>query len=363
MSTKLFTPVVVGDKQLQNRIALAPLTRGRADEQGVVKDIHAQYYSQRASAGLLITEATNISDLARGWNGAPGIYTAEQTQAWKSVTQAVHEKDSSIWIQLWHTGRASHSDFHKNAELPVAASAIAISGEVHTPQGKKPYEVPHSLTVEEIKATVQDYKRAAENAKQAGFDGVEIHSANGYLLDNFLQSKTNQRTDEYGGSFENRFRFLREVIEAILSVLPSNKVALRLSPNGIYNDMGSADFRESFSYYIQEIAKYNLGYIHVLDGLMFGFHNLGEPFTLKDVRKNYSGIIIANCGYTLEAATNAVELNDADLVAFGRPFISNPDLVERFKNNWSLAEDAPISVWYNGGAAGYTDFPVYAAAL
>jgi len=359
MSAKIFSPVTIGDKQLQNRIALAPLTRGRATDQGVVKDIHATYYSQRAGAGLLITEATSISDQARGWVGAPGIYTNEQTEAWKPVTQAIHEKGSVIFLQLWHTGRSSHSDFHANGELPVAASEIAITGEVHTPLGKKPYEVPHALTIDEIKQTVQDYKRAAENAKAAGFDGVEIHSANGYILDNFLQSKTNHRTDEYGGSFENRFRFLREVIEAILTVFPANQIGVRLSPNGVYNDMGSQDFRESFTFYIQEIAKYNLGYLHVMDGLAFGFHQLGEPFTIQEARKNYPGILIANCGYDIENAKSVIDAGYADLVAFGRPFITNPDLVERFKNNWPLAELSPPPTWYTRGPEGYIDFPPY----
>jgi N-ethylmaleimide reductase len=363
MSNKLFSTVPVGGKQLKNRIALAPLTRGRASvDKGLVGELQETYYTQRTGAGLLISEATCISEQAKGWVGAPGIYTQEQCDAWKPVVQAVHEKSSSFWLQLWHTGRASHSDFRANGDLPVASSAIALPGEIRTPQGKKPYETPRALTIEEIQSTIQDFKRAAEFAKEAGFDGVEIHSANGYLLDNFLQSKTNLRTDEYGGSFENRFRFLREVIEAILTVYPANQVALRLSPNGVYNDMGSDDYRESFSYYLQQLDSYKLGYLHAMDGLGLGFHALGEPFTLQDFRKNYSGTIIANCGYDLEKAKVAVESGDADLVAFGRLFISNPDLVERFQNNWPLNPDAPFSVWYTGGPQGYTDYPTYSPA-
>ena len=357
---KLFSPFRIGNKTVDNRIALAPLTRGRANDDGITNDNHGIYYSQRSNAGIIITEATNISKQAKGWVGAPGIFTKPQTESWKKVTQTVNKNStSSIWIQLWHTGRASHSDYHDGA-LPVAPSAIPITGLLaHTPNGKKPFETPRSLSFDEIQETIQDYKNAALNAKEAGFDGVEIHAANGYLLDTFLQSKTNSRTDEYGGSFENRFRLLNQVIEAISEVFSSEQIAVRLSPNGVYNDMGSKDFRESFMYYIKELSKKNLGYLHVLDGLAFGFHGLGDPMTLKEIRNIYPGTLMGNCGYDIEKAKEAVENNTADIISFGRPFISNPDLVTRFKNQWPLAPEAPVSVWYSKGPEGYIDFPVY----
>ena len=351
--------------KLNNRIALAPLTRGRAGETRQANDIMLEYYLQRSSAGLLITEGTFISDQAIGWNDAPGIFTPEQTASWKSLISQFNNKNTQpggtpFFIQLWHTGRSSHSSFHADNSLPVAPSAIPISGLVHTREGKLPYETPHELTVEEIKKIIVDYKKAAENAKEAGFSGVEIHSANGYLLDSFLQSKTNKRNDEYGGSFENRFRIVKEVLEAVLEVFPSDRVGIRFSPNGVYNDMGSPDFRESFIYYIQQVNQYRLAYLHVLDGLAFGFHQLGEQFTLKDVRKNYSGVVMGNCGYDFESANNAIQSGDADLISFGRAFISNPDLVDRFANGWPLNDPAPASAYYSStGPEGYTDFSSY----
>jgi len=219
----------------------------------------AEYYTQRASAGLIISEATSISPQANGWNQSPGIYTDEMAEGWKRTTQAVHAKGGRIFLQLWHTGRASHSDFH-NGDLPVSASAIAITGDgIHTPDGqKKPYEAPRALETHEIPGVVEDYRRAAERAKAAGFDGVEIHSANGYLLDQFLQSKTNHRTDDYGGSVENRYRFLDEVVNAVITVFPANRVAVRLAPNGAFNDMGSADYREQFTYVAQQLDQYRI---------------------------------------------------------------------------------------------------------
>ena len=357
---KIFSPFRIGSKTVENRIALAPMTRGRASEDGITNNNHEIYYSQRSNAGIVITEGTFISKQGTGWVKAPGIYSKAQTESWKKVVQTVNKNStSSFWVQLWHTGRASHSDFHEGS-LPVAPSAIPITGSLaHTPLGKKPYEVPHSLSVDEIQVVIQDFKNAALNAKEAGFDGIEIHAANGYLLDSFLQSKTNTRTDAYGGSFENRFRILNQVIESVSDVFSNEQIAVRLSPNGVYNDMGSKDFRESFLYYIQELSKKNLGYLHVMDGLAFGFHEIGDPMTLKEIRNIYPGTIMGNCGYDIEKAKEAVESNNADIVSFGRPFISNPDLVTRFKNQWPLAPDAPVSVWYSAGPEGYIDFPVY----
>jgi N-ethylmaleimide reductase len=320
----------------------------------------AEYYAQRASAGLLITEATVVSDQAIGWLNTPGIYSDAQAAAWKQVVDAVHAKGAPIFLQFWHCGRASHSSFHENGELPVAPSAIPVQGDpIHTPKGKQEHEVPRALETDEIPLIVEDFRRAAERAKQAGFDGVEIHSANGYLLDEFLQSKTNQRSDRYGGSLENRYRFVKEITEAILTVWPAHRVGIRLSPNGVFNDMGSPDYRETFLYVAEQLNTYGLAYLHLLDGLAFGFHELGEAMTLAEFRKVFDGALIGNCGYEQEAAEATLQSGDADLIAFGRPYISNPDLVERFAHGWPLASSADQQVWYSFDEEGYTDFPIY----
>jgi 2,4-dienoyl-CoA reductase-like NADH-dependent reductase (Old Yellow Enzyme family) len=320
----------------------------------------AEYYAQRSSAGLIVTEATTISEEANGWNESPGIYTDAMTQGWKQVVDAVHQKGGVIFLQLWHMGRSSHSSFH-HGKPAVAPSAIKIEGDgIHTPTGKQPYEVPRALETAEIPRVVEDYRRAAERAKEAGFDGVEVHGANGYLIDEFLQSKTNHRTDQYGGSVENRYRFLKEVVSAVATVWPAHRVGVRLSPNGVFNDMGSPDFREQFTYVAGQLDSFGLAYLHVMDGLAFGFHKLGEPMTLAEFRNVFHGPLIGNCGYTQQTAETAIAEGHADLIAFGRPFISNPDLVERFKNGWPLAELAPMTDWYSPiGEKGYTDFPAH----
>ncbi|MCG6156440.1 alkene reductase [Rubinisphaera margarita] len=361
MSTsQLFSPFELGQLTLANRVVMAPLTRGRAGKARIPNKLMAEYYAQRSSAGLIISEATTISEQANGWNESPGIYTDEMTKAWKTITTAVHKNGGRIFLQLWHMGRASHSSFH-NGELPVAPSAIKIEGDgLYTPNGKQDYEVPRALETSEIPGIVEDYRRAAERAREAGFDGVEIHGANGYLIDQFLQSKTNQRTDRYGGSVENRYRLLGEVVHAVTGVWPADQVGVRLSPNGVFNDMGSNDYREQFTYAAQQLDRYSLAYLHVLDGLAFGFHELGNPMTLSEFRRVFHGALIGNCGYSREEAEERLQSGEADLIAFGRPFISNPDLVERFQNDWPLAEAADMSVWYSPtGAAGYTDFPTY----
>jgi N-ethylmaleimide reductase len=351
------------DLSLKNRMVMAPMTRGRAGEERTANALMAKYYAQRAGAGLIISEGTAISQTGYGWTNSPGIYTPEQTTAWKQVVDAVHEQGSKIFLQLWHTGRASHSSFQLNNQLPIAPSAIKIEGsEAHTANGKQPYETPRALATTEIPLVVEEYRQAAANAKEVGFDGVEIHAANGYLIDEFLQSKTNHRSDQYGGSIANRYRFLQEVIEAILTVWDAGRVGVRLSPNGSFNDMGSPDYRESFTYIAQQLNSYQLAYLHLLDGLAFGFHELGEPMTLAEFRKIYAGILIGNCGYDRTDAEKAIADGDADLVAFGRAYISNPDLAARFAHNWELNPDADLSVWYSPGAEGYTNFPAYQPA-
>ena len=345
---------------LKNRVVMAPLTRGRAGEERMANALMAEYYAQRAGAGLIISEGTAISQQGYGWTHSPGVYTPEQTKAWKQVVDRVHEGESKIYLQLWHTGRASHSSFQPDNQLPIAPSAIAIEGmEAHTSEGKKPYETPRALEIAEIPRVVEEYRQAATNAKEAGFDGVEIHAANGYLIDEFLQSKTNQRSDKYGGSIENRYRFLKEVVEAVLTVWDAGSVGVRLSPNGSFNDMGSPEYREAFTYFAQQLNSYQLAYLHLLDGLAFGFHELGEPMTIADFRKIYDGVLIANCGYDRQDGEKAIAEGNTDLVAYGRPYISNPDLVARFEHNWVLNPNPEMDIWYSPGAEGYTDFPTY----
>ena len=360
--SSLLTPYLLNDVlELNNRVVMAPLTRARAGSLRIPTDLMAEYYRQRASAGLIISEATVISEQGIGWIDSPGIYNDEQVQGWKKVVNAVHQEGGKIFMQLWHCGRASHSHFHKG-ELPVAPSAIKLNGEfIQTPSGKQLYETPHALTVEEIKQIVCDYQAAAKHAMHAGFDGVEVHAANGYLIDQFLQSKTNERTDDYGGDIKKRCRFLGEVLSAVISEVPANKVGVRIAPNGVFNDMGSPDYRETFIHVAERLDKFSLAYLHVMDGLAFGFHDLGEPMTLNDFREVYSGTVMGNCGYTQETAELAISNKSADLIAFGRPFISNPDLVERFANDWPLAEEAPTEAWYAPTETGYTDYPTYQA--
>ncbi|MGO9566099.1 MAG: alkene reductase [Desulfomonilaceae bacterium] len=356
----LFSAFDLRGLSLRNRVVMSPLTRSRAGEERLPNSLMAEYYVQRASAGLIISEATVISQQAIGWRNSPGIYTDEQAQAWKQVVEAVHAKGTPMFLQLWHCGRASHSSFHPDQGLPVAPSAIKINEDhIYTPIGKQPYEAPRALETEEVPAIVEDYRRAAERAKTAGFDGVEIHSANGYLLDQFLQSKTNHRTDRYGGSVENRFRFLDETVRAILTVWPSGRVGVHVSPNGNFNDMGSPDFRETFLYVAEQLDRYELAYLHVVDGLEFGFHGLGTRMTLTEFRDVFRGPLMGNCGYTQDKAEAAIRSHSADLISFGRPFISNPDLVERFANEWPLNPPADIGVWYSFDEVGYADFPRY----
>ena len=352
----LFEPTTLGAYRLKNRIVMAPMTRGRAGSERVANDIMAEHYFQRASAGLLITEATVVSAQGIGWVDSPGIYTKAMVEGWRKVTDRLRPTGTPIFLQMWHCGRASHSDFH-NGQLPVSASAVRLNGDtIRTPLGKKPYETPRPLTVDEIKAVVNDYRQAAVNAKAAGFSGVEVHGANGYLINQFLDSTSNRRRDQYGGSLENRFRLFREVLEAVLEVWPAQQVGARISPNGVFNDMGCDDYRQLFPYVAAEIDKLGLGYLHIMDGLAFGFHGKGEPMTLAEFRPLFKGLIIGNCGYTGEAAEARIAAGHADLIAFGRPYITNPDLAERLRNGWPLNPAEDMSLWYTPGPEGYTDY-------
>eukprot|EP01041_Mallomonas_annulata_P003911 gene3911-7800_t len=345
VAKSLLSTLQLHDLVLKNRIALAPLTRARASVDGIPKPCMVDYYTQRSTGGLIISEGTGISTEALGWAHEPRIYAAEHVEAWKTVTSSVHAANGVIFCQLWHCGRVSHSTY---GSQPVAPSAVLQQGDgiYCADYQKRPYEVPRALETSEIPRLLNDYKQAATCAKEAGFDGVEIHGANGYLLDEFLQSHTNLRDDNYGGSYENKFRLVKEIIETVSTVFPSTHISVRLSPNGVFNDMGNADNFEAFTYYISELNKLNLGFLHVMDGLAFGFHDKCKPMTIQDIRSLYKGIIMANCGYTPESAETVIAAGDADLVAFGRPYISNPDLPERIANGWPLAPNSDPSTWF-----------------
>jgi N-ethylmaleimide reductase len=357
-----------GDLVAKNRIVLAPLTRARTGRSQVPNQASIEYYTQRSTAGIMITEGTIVSKQAMGWAGAAAIYNPEHVEGWKKVIKNVHDSEGIIFCQLWHMGRVAHSVFH--GLQPMAASAIGAVGQVTGYDSVKyPFEVPRPMELHEVDEVLNEFRNAARNAKEAGFDGVEIHSANGYLFDTFLQSCSNQRTDRYGGSFENRFRLLKEVIQVIKESFPSERIGVRLSPNGAYGTMGSEDNFEAFMYYIAELDKENLAYVHVLDGVGRDLHKKCAMVTLADVRKVYHGLVIGNVGYLKESAEEAISSGSADLIAFGRSFIGNPDLPARLQNGWPLVE-APHNTWWSypdfpegDPSVGYTDFPVYAAQV
>lgn len=361
-SQALLTEIKIGAYTLPNRMLMSPLTRSRAQNaDSAPTALHAEYYAQRASAGLIMTEGSQISEQARGYIFTPGIHSAAQIAGWKQVTEAVHAKDGHIFLQLWHCGRISHSEFHQGV-APVAPSAIrAEQANCFTTQGMTRPELPRALTIIEIKATIEDYRQAAINALQAGFDGVQIHGANGYLIDQFLHESSNQRSDEYGGSLENRARFLFEVLEAILSVLPADKVALRLSPSGLRNfDRMDVDPISIFEYVVNKVNDYGLAFLELLEPL--------DPVTDKPemiqhvaqhFRHFYRGTLVSNGGYTQATANQAIQADIADAISFGKAFIANPDLPARFARN------APLNAWnqatfYGGDATGYIDYPALA---
>ncbi len=355
-ASDLFKPVQLGAVQLQNRIVMAPLTRSRAQAGDVPSELTAEYYAQRAGAGLIIAEATQISPQGKGYAFTPGIYDQAQVAAWKKVTDAVHAKGGHIFLQLWHVGRISHPDLQPGHALPVAPSAVKPEGNAFTETGFQPFVTPRALELAELPGIVAQYKTAAQLAIQAGFDGVEIHAANGYLLDQFLRDKTNLRTDAYGGSIENRTRLLLEVVEAVTSVVPSERVGIRLSPISPANDIADSNPQALFSYVVQQLNRHKLVYLHVVEGATGGPRQVENGFDLQVLRDLFQGIYIANNGYDLALAQQARERNLADLVAFGRPWIANPDLVARLQHGAALASFNPETL-YGGGAAGYTDYP------
>ncbi|MEP0071850.1 MAG: alkene reductase [Marinomonas sp.] len=347
----LFNPVKLGDLTLPNRFVMAPLTRTRAPNHQP-NALMAEYYSQRASTGLLIAECTMVTENTSAFGDDPGIYSPEQIKGWKLTTEAVHKADGRIFLQIWHAGRAAHPLLNGGKE-PVAPSAIAIEGDTHTPEGKKPYTVPRALTVSEIKAIVGDFRQAAVNAKEAGFDGVEIHGANGYLIDQFLRDSANQRTDEYGGSFENRARFLREVIEAVTDVMGSGRVGLRLSPLNSFQSMKDSDPVDLIRYLADMLNRYDLAYLHLMRADFFG---LQQADVVPAAREVYKGHLMVNMGYSPEEAHQVLENKQADSVAFGTSILANPDFVERVKQGAELNQPDQTT-FYTPGEKGYTDYP------
>ena len=349
----LFDSIEIGDDTIANRIVMAPMTRNRAGEGNVPQALNVTYYQQRASAGLIITEASQISPQGVGYPATPGIHSAEQVEGWKAVTAAVHDAGGHIFLQLWHVGRISHPSLQPEGQLPVAPSAIKPEGETVTYEGMQAFVKPHALTTDELPGIVADYVNAARRAILAGFDGVEIHSANGYLLDQFLRDGSNQRDDGYGGSIENRARLLREVVEAVCAAVGSDKVGVRISPENSFNTMHDSDAQNTFNTVTDMLNGFKLAYLHVLEGDML---NGNRTLNYTQIKSRFAGPYMANCGYDFERATQAIKNGDADLVAFGVPFISNPDLVERFKTGAEL-NVADQSTFYGGDEKGYTDYP------
>ncbi len=358
---KLFEPYTLGDITLKNRIVMAPLTRNRATKgSDAPNDLNVEYYRQRAGAGLIVTEASQISQQGQGYIWTPGIYTPEQVAGWKKVTDAVHAANGRIFIQLWHVGRVSHVSLQPGGGAPVAPSAIAAKTKTFIETGFAETSTPRALEISELPGIVADYRRAAENAAAAGFDGVEIHAANGYLLDQFQKDGANHRTDAYGGSIENRVRLTLEVVDAILTVLPAKRVGIRLSPVSPANDAVDSDPTGVFFYLAEQLGKRGVGYLHAVEGATQGARDFAA-FDWAAFRKAFGGTYIANNGYDRDMAIEAVADGSADLIAFGRPFIANPDFVER------LAKNAPLNefdraTFYGGGAKGYIDYPALADA-
>lgn len=356
--TDLFQPVRLGALALPNRIVMAPLTRSRAGSAGIPGAMNASYYAQRATAGLIIAEATQISQQAQGYAFTPGVANEAQVAGWRQVTQAVHQAGGRIVLQLWHVGRISHPSLQPGGALPVAPSAIKPEGQAFTESGFQPFVAPRALETDEIPGIVEDYRRAARNAQEAGFDGVEIHAANGYLIDQFLRDGTNQRTDRYGGSLENRTRLLLEVTEAVTSVWGSERVGVRISPASPANDMRDSDPQALFNHAVAALAPFSLAYLHVVEGATGGARDL-LGFDYGALRRAFGGPYLANNGYDKPLAEAALREGRADAIAFGRPFIANPDLVERLRTGAPLAT-ADHKTFYGGDEHGYTDYPALA---
>jgi N-ethylmaleimide reductase len=348
-ATALLSPVHIGPHSLPNRVLMAPMTRSRADAAGNPTSIMAEYYAQRASAGLIISEGVVISPRGKGYPNTPGIFTEEQAVGWTGIVDTVHAAGGRIFAQLWHVGRVSHPSLQLDGALPVAPSAIAAVGELYTPEGMKSFVTPRALEIGEIAGIVEQFRQAAVQAKRAGFDGVELHGANGYLIDQFLRDGSNTRTDRYGGSLENRTRFLLEIVDAVSSVLGAERVGVRLSPLGSNQGMHDSAPESTFQYVAAALRPFGLAYLHVIEARIDGFD-------WPALRSAFGGPYVANGGYDRSSAAAAIMAGSADLVSFGTPFIANPDLVERFRSGAPLAP-GDRATYYSGGAQGYTDYP------
>ena len=350
----LFSPISLGDLTLPNRIIMAPLTRNRAAMPGnVPQAMNATYYAQRASAGLIIAEATQVSPQGIGYPATPGIHSEEQVQGWRAVNDAVHAKGGRLFVQLWYCGRISHPDLLPDKQQPVSASAIKPAGDAVTFEGMKPFVEPRALRTDEIPGIVDQYRQAAKCAMEAGFDGVEVHSANGYLLDQFLRDGSNQRDDNYGGSLENRTRLLMEILSAVLEIWEPSRVGVRISPENSFNDIRDSAPQATFNFVAKALCNRRLGYLHVVEGEMMG----GESSVdYRQVRDNFDGYYMANCGYDKARAQSTIARGDADMVSFGQLFLANPDLVQRFKTDAELNTPDP-DTFYGGDEKGYTDYP------
>src|SRR5579871_3328855 len=358
--TKLFEPFKLGPLSLPNRFVMAPLTRNRAVPPGMVPSpLAVDYYGQRASAGLLVTEATQISQKGQGYQDTPGIYSKEQVAGWKKVTDRVHERGGRIFVQLWHVGRISHVSLQPSGGKPVAPSAIRANGKTFVNGTFADVSEPRALDLSEIPAIIDDFKRGAANALAAGFDGVEIHAANGYLLDQFAKDGTNKRTDAYGGSIENRAKLMLEVSKAVVTEAGADRTGIRISPVTPANDISDSNPQPLFDYIVDGLSALKLVYLHVVEGATGGPRDIA-PFDYASLRKRFTRAYIANNGYDFELATRVLAEGAADLIAFGKPFISNPDLVERLKRGAPL-NDWDKNTFYGGGAKGYTDYPTLGA--
>ncbi len=355
----LFTPLRLGAIELPNRIVMAPMTRSRAGEGNVPTPLTADYYAQRASAGLIITEATQVSATGQGYPATPGIHTDAQTLGWRRVAEAVHARGGRIMAQLWHVGRISHPVFQPGGALPVAPSAIAAAGQLFTGEGMKPFPTPRALDTDEIPGLVKGFADAAKRAVfDAGLDGVEIHGANGYLIDQFLRDRTNRRTDRYGGSVANRARFLLEIVEAVATAVGSGRVGVRLSPTGTFNDMADSDPLGLYSHVAEALNPFGLAFLHVIEGLPGSSMAppAGAPHVAAELRRIHKGPFILNGGYDKARADAAIAGGAADAISFGELFIANPDLPERLRQGAALATP-DRSTYYGGDARGYTDYP------
>jgi len=352
----LLSPIQVGPYRLRNRIVMAPLTRNRAGAGNVPGPINVIYYTQRASAGLLITEAAQVSPQGIGYPATPGIHSPEQVAGWRLVTEAVHEQGGRIFLQLWHVGRISHPSLQEDGALPIAPSAIAAKGEAQTYEGPQPFVIPRALETDEISVVIDQFRQGAENALVAGFDGVEIHGANGYLLDQFLRDGTNQRTDAYGGSIENRARLHLEVTKAVVDVWGANRVGIRLSPSSTFNSMHDSNPLATFVYLVTALNRFNLAYLHLLEPSEADLRHGGTAIPTSHFRPIFQGLLMTNGGYDRQKAEAAITSGEADLVSFGTLFIANPDLPERFRLNAPLNQPDAAS-FYGGGEKGYIDYP------